>query len=195
MRPHEINELNTFVKGWYIDESVCDTILSWFDNSNQKYTGQCFSDNGGKSMAVDKSVKDSTDCILDELFIRREYTNELQKVINQYVDSYHYSGNGQPFAVTEPIVVQHYNPGGGYYAWHYERSHAWCEQANRHLVFTTYLNDVEDDGETEFYYQKLKVKPKKGLTVIFPADWTHTHRGVASQTEEKYIVTGWLNYQ
>ena len=44
----------------------------------------------------------------------------------------------------------------------------------------TYLNDVNDYGETEFYYQKLKIKPEKGKTVIWCADWTHTHRGISS---------------
>jgi hypothetical protein len=58
----------------------------------------------------------------------------------------------------------------------------------------TYLNDVTDDGETEFYYQQVKFQPKKGLTVIWPADWTHTHRGIASMTQDKYIVTGWYNF-
>ena len=38
----------------------------------------------------------------------------------------------------------------------------------------------------------IKLKPKKGLTVIWPAEWTHTHRGIASMTQDKYIVTGWL---
>ena len=64
---------------------------------------------------------------------------------------------------------------------------------SRHLVFMTYLNDVKDDGQTEFYYQRLKIKPEKGLTLIWPADWTFTHRGIASNSEDKYIVTGWLN--
>jgi hypothetical protein len=58
----------------------------------------------------------------------------------------------------------------------------------------TYLNDINDGGETEFLYQNIKIKPKKGLTLIFPADWTFTHRGIASSTEEKFIVTGWYNY-
>jgi hypothetical protein len=59
----------------------------------------------------------------------------------------------------------------------------------------TYLNDLTDGGETEFHYQQVKVKPEKGLTLIWPADWTHTHRGIPSETQEKYIVTGWLNYE
>ena len=58
----------------------------------------------------------------------------------------------------------------------------------------TYLNDVENEGETEFYHQKIKVKPQKGLTLIWPADWTHTHRGIASKIDEKYIITGWFSF-
>jgi len=30
-------------------------------------------------------------------------------------------------------------------------------------------------------------------TVIWPADFTHTHRGIVSKTQEKYIATGWYN--
>jgi hypothetical protein len=58
----------------------------------------------------------------------------------------------------------------------------------------TYLNTIKDGGETEFLYQKIKFKPKKGLSLIWPTDFTHTHRGIPSPTEEKMIVTGWLNF-
>jgi hypothetical protein len=58
----------------------------------------------------------------------------------------------------------------------------------------TYLNDVYNGGETEFYHQQLKVKPQKGLTLIWPADWTYTHRGIVAPDEEKIIVTGWWNF-
>ena len=65
---------------------------------------------------------------------------------------------------------------------------------NRHLVFMTYLNDVNNGGETEFLNQRIKFKPQKGLTLVWPADWTHSHRGLVSLTETKYITTGWLNF-
>jgi len=58
----------------------------------------------------------------------------------------------------------------------------------------TYLNNVKDSGETEWFYQNLKIKPEAGLTVIWPTDWTFTHRGIPSKTEIKYIVTGWYSY-
>ena len=48
----------------------------------------------------------------------------------------------------------------------------------------TYLNDVSDGGETEFYYQKLKVKPETGLTLIWGSDWTFTHKGITSQHKQ-----------
>ena len=39
----------------------------------------------------------------------------------------------------------------------------------------------------------VKTKAKKGLTVMWPAEWTHTHKGIISPDKEKYIATGWLN--
>ena len=64
----------------------------------------------------------------------------------------------------------------------------------RKLVFMTYVNNVENGG-TEFYYQDIKCPAKKGLTLIWPADWTHTHRGVVDESNEKMIITGWFNYE
>ena len=60
----------------------------------------------------------------------------------------------------------------------------------RHLVFMTYLNNVENGG-TDFLYQNYTTKAIKGNTVIWPAAWTHTHKGQISKTEDKYIITGW----
>ena len=57
----------------------------------------------------------------------------------------------------------------------------------------TYLNDVKDGG-TEFKYQNLTTPAKKGLTLIWPVYWTHTHRGQISNTQTKYITTGWFDF-
>ena len=48
-------------------------------------------------------------------------------------------------------------------------------------------------GETEFFYQKEKIKPVEGKTILFPAFWTHTHKGNLTK-EIKYIITGWYTY-
>ena len=62
------------------------------------------------------------------------------------------------------------------------------------LAWTLYLNDVEDGGETYYTYYDLKVKSKEGRLVIFPAYWTHAHKGIVSKTETKYIATGWFSF-
>ena len=87
--------------------------------------------------------------------------------------------------------IQRYYPGEGYFEYHCERN---TKDSKRVLVFMTYLNDINDEGETEFYYQKLKVKPEQGLTLFWPPEWTHLHRGITSKTETKYIITGWFSF-
>ena len=93
--------------------------------------------------------------------------------------------------IADGFNIQHYKPGEGYLSWHNERSIHLTHQ--RALTFMTYLNDVEDGG-TEFKYQGLRHNAKKGKTLIWPSDFTHTHRGQKSETQEKYITTGWFNH-
>jgi hypothetical protein len=57
-----------------------------------------------------------------------------------------------------------------------------------------YLNDVEEGGETEFLYQKRRVQAKQGRLVMWPAAYTHTHRGNPPLSGDKYALTGWLEF-
>jgi len=91
------------------------------------------------------------------------------------------------------MQMQRYVDEEGYHAWHYENEVTEESMQMRQMAFMWYLNDVYDGGETEFKFQKIKVEPKEGRAVIFPAFWTHTHKGnkpKAGQT--KYIITGWI---
>lgn len=83
---------------------------------------------------------------------------------------------------------------GGYPYWHSEvyPQMQHNDALHRVLLFMYYLNDVDDGGETEFYYQDKAVKPKAGRMVIAPAYFTHTHRGQIPKSNDKYIVTSWL---
>jgi hypothetical protein len=82
--------------------------------------------------------------------------------------------------------------GAGYHIWHCENPTR--ETSGRVLVWTLYLNDVAEGGETEYLYQHLRVKPKQGTLVIWPAGFTHTHRGNPPLSNTKYIFTGWVEY-
>ncbi len=58
----------------------------------------------------------------------------------------------------------------------------------------THLNDVENGGETYFPHYDIRVRPQRGLTLIWPAEWTHAHAGEELKRGKKYIITGWLSF-
>jgi len=183
----------SFIGAWYLAEiDVCDELIGYFNNSASKVAGQV-----GDGQ-VDRDVKDSVDLQIDyEHFTDPpvfRYLNNLTRVCQKYVEKYQASGAVDAWGIAEKVNIQHYEPSGGYKIWHCERRGKGMPGAARHLVFMTYLNDVADAGGTEFLYQGIMVQAKKGLTVIWPADWTHHHRGVISPTEEKYIITGWFSF-
>tara|TARA_Y100001963_G_C6623024_1_gene372671 strand:+ start:150 stop:728 length:579 start_codon:yes stop_codon:yes gene_type:complete len=89
--------------------------------------------------------------------------------------------------------VQKYNPGQGYHKVHCENGGFRKTFLSRILAWMIYLNDVSDGGETYFPTQKRKLKPKEGDLYIWPAYFTHPHKGLVSNTQVKYIVTGWVH--
>jgi hypothetical protein len=93
------------------------------------------------------------------------------------------------------MKMQRTGPGGGYHIWHGEQGPG--THANRVVVYMVYLNSFEegDGGETEFLYQRTRVRPEENLMLLWPASYTHTHRGNPVLTDKyKYIVTGWFYY-
>jgi hypothetical protein len=94
-----------------------------------------------------------------------------------------------------PIQAQKYQAGvGNYNYWHCEvyPQAPHNEALHRTLLFMFYLNDVEEGGQTEFYYQNKAISPKTGRMVIAPAYFTHTHRGCVPVSNDKYILTSWI---
>lgn len=184
--------MTSFIGQWFVeDKTICDDLIKFHKDSPIKFQGHV----SGKIIT---SEKKSTDVSINNDNVNhpviQRYLIQLKKVCDKYIEQYKWCNEYSPFMVTEGFNIQHYKPNEGYFAWHTERGSSQFPYCNRHLVWMTYLNDVTDDGETEFYYQGIKTKPKKGLTVIFPADWTHTHRGITSKTQDKYIITGWYNF-
>ena len=195
MKPHIINKKIHFIAGWYINKNVCTDLIKYFENSPDRKEGVLIL-KSGKS-GVDKKKKISTDVTISPGNQDKEilnYYKELIKVVEEYKKKYKYcSINQQEWRMVEDWNLQKYKPEEGYFMQHYERSGSLT--VNRHLAFMTYLNNVNDGGETEFVYQKLKIKPEIGLTLIWGCDWTFTHRGIPSETETKYIATGWYSYR
>jgi hypothetical protein len=177
--------------------SFCDELIDVWDMS-EKYPGWTTAVQGTST-----SIKESMDAsipydIYSHTILQKYGRDVLQPCIDRYVARYPFCNNGAPWGMVEPPNIQYYLPGEGFKTWHCERSSKDPVLVDRHLVFMTYLNTVIDvenyQGGTEWLYQNLKLNAIKGYTVIWPADWTHTHRGIVSPNKEKYIITGWLSF-
>lgn len=193
MKEHKLNSEHEFIQGYYIDNSVVnDNLIKWFESSKGKRQGT-FGNN-----IINKEFKNSTDLSIHLQEIKFypalvDYFNELEKCLEIYKAKYIFCHKDKnAWQINESINIQKYKPSQAYHKWHCEKAN--LSTASRHLVFMTYLNDVKKGGETEFYHQKLKVKPEKGLTLIWGSDWTFTHRGLPAINEDKYIITGWYNH-
>ena len=90
------------------------------------------------------------------------------------------------------VKIQKTKVGEGYHMWHCEN--AEMKARNRILAFSVYLNDVAEGGETEFLYQKCRFKPEKNTLLVWPSQFTHIHRGNPPLSNDKYIITGWVEY-
>ena len=97
------------------------------------------------------------------------------------------------------LQIQKYDQNSGHYnAWHIEKEDHTTMM--RMFVFILYLNDVEKGGETGFLFKEegqddfFKVKPKAGKLIIHPASWPYIHKGYMPESDDKYILTTWLQF-
>ena len=181
-----------------LSEDFCNGIIEWFEDFDQniikspeelvKRNGQGVRDGrgtNGRGARKDVSYFADTE--------GTGFDQDLRSFINdcarEYITEYPNLGSGYHLS-NRALKIQKTPPHGGYHVWHHEHSY---EDMSRILVWTAYLNDIpEGEGETEFLYQGLKVNPKKGRVCLFPAGYTHLHRGNPPYSCDKYIATGWF---
>jgi hypothetical protein len=172
-----------------LSEEECKKIIELFENDlNNKIDS-----NGNTQFFRDKMERHdyqkfySSDDTSNLIVLK---VNEiLDKCIKLYAEEFWIVK--QIKATSLKIKLQKTPPRGGYHVWHCEQG-SLKEAQNRALVWTIYLNDIPDgEGETEFLWQGLRVKSKAGTVCIFPAAFTHTHRGNPVYSCDKYIATGW----
>lgn len=125
----------------------------------------------------------------NDVSVMKIFMTGLQNCFDEYADQYDVLKDLNIKCTS--VKMQKTVPGAGYHIWHCEQNND--ESANRCLVYSLYLNDIHDAGETEFLYQRLRIPPKENSIIIWPAAYTHTHRGnVVHGDKSKYIITGWF---
>lgn len=178
----------------------CEHLINEFNRLEKDGVGS----NRQRSENAPKHMKDDYQIIANmpnhDLFLFNDknpcdlFFDGLQACYDEYSERYSILRNTGRVRASI-MKMQRTGPGGGYHVWHGEQGPG--THANRVIAYMVYLNSFEDGdgGETEFLYQRLRVKPEENLMLLWPAAYTHAHRGNPVLTEKhKYIVTGWFYY-
>ena len=177
----------------YITEQECNKAIKLYEDQN-KFNNTINRIGGEKASILQKQ---------DQQFFAAPKNMEVwweslkPMMFNFEIALKHYIENtgaaeayGVPFHFTE-LKIQKTLPTEGYHVWHIEHGKGFENEA-RAFVFSIYLNDVEEGGETEFLHFSKRVQPKTGRIVIWPAGFPYVHRGNSPLSGEKYILTSWM---
>ena len=187
------NESPNFIGSWTIDPKLCDDLVNFFEINHQKQM------RGATSSGIKPDAKNRQDISIYPKSIE-DPGNELFKIyFNLLFDCYRDYCQQWPFLkkMANRLEIGAFNLGRYYPGQHFKELHTERASINtlqRLFAFMTYLNNVEEGGSTYFKYYDLDIRPQKGLTIIWPAEWTHLHQGKVVEAGSKYIITGWLNF-
>jgi len=176
----------------------CQQVIDKFDSDSRSAKGMIGPD---ENVRVDLNVKDSLDLLISDLPGWKSEDLVFFDSLNYHIKEY-LSFNWLPEEVPDLYLssitdsgyqIQKTSPGAGY-IWHDDDQ--FGEYVKKHgarwATYIWYLNDVKEDGCTEFV-DGTKVQPEAGKILIFPACWPFIHRGYPPKSEVKYIVTGWMH--
>jgi len=181
-------------------DGFCEHLISEFERNKNLGAGTDRQNGEGanKHIKNDYQIFSNGKNINFEAFEDRNtidlFFDGLQACFQQYSNEYSTLKDGQ--INCNNMKMQKTSTGGGYHVWHGEQGNG--DQANRGLVYMLYLNTLpaEANGETEFLYQQRRISPVENTMVIWPAAFTHSHRGNPVYGDNhKYIITGWFYYE
>jgi len=172
-----------------LDEPLCSAVIERFDGDASKRPGRIGAA-GNSSYAEDTKVSWDLEILPDgpwaDLF--RRIHPQIQACIAHYLSR---SPILQSFDLQATgYKIQMYPRGEGHFKWHADS--VGGASGDRVVAMVLYLNDVERGGETEFFHQGLKIAPKAGQLVLFPAGWNYMHCGHKPESGNKYVISTFI---
>ena len=185
-----------FIGSWIMEpHSICDELITYFEaNPKKQKKGLTVSGTKLESKNSTDIRVSPTEVKLPENDVFETYFHNLFSFYEEYVIQWPFL---KTFAKTLQVGgfnLQRYQSGEHFQSLHTERTS--LDTLHRIFAWMTYLNDVDekDGGSTYFTHYDLEVQPRKGLTLIWPAEWTHAHKGNLLHANSKYIITGWMHF-
>ena len=166
----------------------CDVLIKMFEDDPRKGNGQVVWNTVSEEVP---HVKKSTDLSIgkDDNGYNYIIMNSLSKYVRKYCDKFNSLNTGDVWTASDVYNIQRYNDGEVYFHLHYEHG---SKKPYRILAWMYYLNDAECG--TYFPTQEITLNATKGDLAIWPAFWTHPHKGVTPNIGTKYIATGWIEF-
>ena len=169
-----------------LSSEKCDELIDYFNN-NPQGEGRV----GNKVLLHDH--KKSTE-LNDSLFSLHStpfqlISSTLQECTDKYVEKYVQLKHMDDWGVDDLFTLKKFEgEDEGYKVWHTEHCITYPD---RILVWMFYLNDAQSGTQ---FYNYPNIESKKGRLVIWPAGWTHYHKGVIPNKGIKYIMSGWYSF-
>ena len=188
------SDKSNFIGSWQLSNDILFEKMIDFFEKNKNLHNQGSIDKG-----VNLSEKKTTDLTIDPIDLREknylifnDYFNELFNCYNDYKEQWPFLDVNIQTLDIPSFNIQRYLPGDHFSKIHTERSST--STSHRVFAWMTYLNDLDktSGGSTRFEHFDISFEPKKGKTLIWPAEWTHAHSGDVIKSGKKYIITGWL---
>jgi len=190
---------DTFIGVWdtVFTEAECNQIITRFDElCENSFTSR--HDGGAPQMGHEQFeqgalLRKDTALFFDHVSVphNKLIQERIGKCMEEYVGTY--PGLADMGLISYVCKVQKTPPKGGFHVWHCEHGPD-ISNFRRIAVWILYLSSHENDGETEFLQQGIRVAPQAGRVVIWPAGFTHPHRGNPVYDKDKYIATGWFEF-
>ena len=165
-----------------ISTETCEHLINFFNNNESV---------ASKGGAGDASL-DDLEISINVFQFNQNLLLGINHTIEKYKQKYPLIDTIlQKWQVDNVAQLMRYEPGDFYSTIHCETS---IKYPYRIFAWMIYLNTIKDGGGTEFIHQHETALPVAGDMYIWPAGWTHMHRGVVAPNERKYLLTGWVSH-
>ena len=191
---HTDGIIEDFIGMWdnNVDENICKELIKYYDwtvKNNYNYFPDVDGNKGKPAGQEDDAIFINSSSPQYPGSLCEIYWTCIKNSLMEYMTKYSIelegSLNSWQFKVHKVKEKQ------GFHPWHYENPS--YEVRDRFLAFMTYLQAPLEGGETEFLHQSKRIEPAVGRTLIWPAGFTHMHRGNPPLKGEKIYISGWFN--
>ena len=121
--------------------------------------------------------------------IKFKYIDKIADLTNLYIKKYPESNMTASRWGLSNLRFKLFKKGDSFSGFHSEIS---MKNICRFLSIIIYL--TEHDCGTEFFYNKKTISSKIGRATIFPAYFTHTHKGQPDFKKERCIINGYYSF-